>query len=387
VISLEGRPELIVTGVTQIRYDASAGVSYAEALQQLLDRSPDVLHAGEIRDQATARIVLRVAVTGRKVLATVHTSDAVSGVRRLLDMGLAPGRLAESLHAVVSLRLVRRLCVKCARPFDAEKDGKSREARLAAGLGVQPLKMPVGCKFCAGTGYMNQIPVPEVLVMTPALRDVLAAGPSDAELVRAARAEGMRSFAEIGGERVTKGETTVEELERVLGVVPSREEAAGSVGAVLVVEDEPQDRLLLSNVLRGMGFRVLEAGDASAAQQHLGSGEELSLVLLDLFLPGDDGRTLLRGIRRSLATQSLPIIIVTSSEDPRHEFELLDAGADDYIRKPLVMEQLQARVRAVLRRAGVRLVSGAQETPSVPEPRKSTSSASEPAGIPQSAGE
>ena len=99
-------------------------------------------------------------------------------------------------------------------------------------------------------------------------------------------------------------------------------------------------------------------------------------------------RTLLRGIRRSLATQSLPIIIVTSSEDPRHEFELLDAGADDYIRKPVVMEQLQARVRAVLRRSGVRLVGGAQEAkPPAPEPHKSTPSAGATAVIPQNATE
>jgi CheY-like chemotaxis protein len=306
-------------------------------------------------------------VTGRKVLATVHTSDAVSGVRRLLDMGLAPGRLAESLHAVVSLRLVRRLCPKCARPFDPAKDGKSRAAKLAAGFGVQPLTSPVGCKFCAGTGYMNQIPMPEVLVVTPALREVLAQEPSDADLLRVAVAEGMRTFAEIGVERVAKGETTVEELERVLGMVPSREEAAGAAGPVLVVEDEEQDRLLLTNMVRAMGFRVLEARDVTSAQQLLDSGEDFSLVLLDLFLPGGDGRTLLRNIRRSLATQSLPIIIVTSSEDPRHEFELLDAGADDYIRKPVAMERLQARVRAVLRRSGLRLVGTLETIPASEE--------------------
>jgi DNA-binding response OmpR family regulator len=114
--------------------------------------------------------------------------------------------------------------------------------------------------------------------------------------------------------------------------------------------------LLLGSVLRGMGFRVVEAKDVASARQQLDSGEVFSLVLLDLFLPGEDGRDLLRSIRHSLATQSLPIIIVTGSEEPRHEFELLDAGADDYLRKPLVIEQLQARVRAVLRRSGVRLV-------------------------------
>jgi type IV pilus assembly protein PilB len=362
VISIEGRPELVVPGVTQIRYDASAGVPFAEALQQLMDRKPDVLHAGEIRDLATARIVLRIAVTGRKVVATVHTSDAVSGVRRLIDMGLAPGRLAESLHAVVSLRLIRKLCEKCARPFDPAKDAKSREAKLAAALGVKPGKMAVGCRVCAGTGFLNQIPIPEVLVVSPAMRAALSGNPGDADLLRAARADGMRTFAEIGRDRVTKGETTVEEIERVLGVVPTREESAGSVGPVLIVEDEPEDMLLLATVLRSMGFTVFEAADVGTAQQHLDSGEAFSLALIDLSLQGKDGRMVLKSIRSQLTTQSLPTIIVTGSENPRHEVDLLEAGADDYIRKPVAIDQLQARVRAVLRRTGVKLAGPGAST-------------------------
>ncbi|MBT8488962.1 MAG: Flp pilus assembly complex ATPase component TadA, partial [Gemmatimonadetes bacterium] len=232
VISLEGRPELVVPGVTQIKYDASSGLSFAETLGQLLDRSPDVIHAGEIRDLATARIALRTAVTGRKVLANVHTSDAVSGVRRLIDMGLAAGRLAESLHAVISLRLVRKLCQECARPFDPARDAKSREAKLASVLGIQPVKRAVGCKACAGTGYKHQIPIPEVLLVTGEMRAVLGRDPNDAELLRAAQADGMRTFAEVGLERVSLGETTVEELERVLGVVPMRDEKADEMGPI-----------------------------------------------------------------------------------------------------------------------------------------------------------
>jgi type IV pilus assembly protein PilB len=362
VISLEGRPEIIVPGVTQIRYDVTSGLSFAESLQRLLDRSPDVLHAGEIRDLATARIVLRAAVTGRKVLATLHTPDALSGVRRLVDMGLAPGRLAESLHAVISLQLVRRLCEKCARPFDPEKDAKSREATLASLLDMRPVRLAAGCQICAGTGFMNQIPIAEVLDVTPELREVLAAGPSDAELLRAARAAGMRTFVDVGLEKVAKGETTIEELERVLGCVPTRDQTAESVGAVLVVEDEVDDRLVVGNALREMGFRVFEVGGRAAAQEMLKSDEDFSLVILDVYLPGLEGPDLLRGIRRSLTTQSLPVIVVTGSDNPRHEFELLDAGADDYLLKPVAADRLESRVRAVLRRTGVRLEGGGPTT-------------------------
>jgi CheY-like chemotaxis protein/Tfp pilus assembly pilus retraction ATPase PilT len=359
VISLEGRPELIVPGVTQIRYDASSGLTFAETLQQLLDRSPDVIHAGEIRDLATARIVLRTAVTGRKVLATAHTSDAVSGIRRLIDLGLAPGRLGESLHAVISLRLVRRLCQKCARPYDSERDAKSREAKLASVMGVKPVKRAVGCRACAGTGYLNQIPVPEVLVMSPGLRAALAENPNDAELMRAAQADGMRTFAEVGLERVAHGDTTVEELERVLGLVPSRDETVETIGPVLVVDDDAQDRLLIATMLREMGFEVVEVDHAEGGRRVLSeTTQEFSLVILDLFLPGEHGGELLRTIRQSLATQSLPVIVLTSSENPKDELDLLEAGADDFILKPIAVDRLEARVRAVLRRSGVRIAGG-----------------------------
>lgn len=356
VISLEGRPEVIVPGVTQIRYDPLTGISFAETLQQLLDRSPDVIHAGEIRDLPTARIVLRTAVTGRKVLATVHTSDAVSGIQRLVDMGLDIGRLGESLQAVVSLRLVRKLCEDCARPFDMQRDGKSREAKLASVLGIRPVNRAVGCKTCAGTGYLNQIPIPEVLMVTPEMCAVLEKSPNDAELLRAAQADGMRTFAEVGLGRVKAGETTVEEVERVLGVVPIRDETAESVGPVLIVDDEPQDRLLVATVLNDMGFEVIEAPDGAAAKAMIEAGDEdFSLVMMDLFMPGLDGSELLRSLRQSLSTQSLPVIILTSSANPRDEVELLEAGADDFLLKPVPVERLEARVRAVLRRAGIRI--------------------------------
>ena len=290
------------------------------------------------------------------MLATVHTSDAVSGVRRLIDMGLAPGRLGESLHAVISLRLVRRLCGDCARPFDAERDGKSREAKLASVLGVQPGKRAVGCKACAGTGYRGQIPIPEVLIVTPELRSLLNQSPNDVELLRQAQSNGMRTFAEVGLERVLNGDTTVEEIERVLGVVPTRDETADSVGPVLVVDDEEEDLMVIASVLRNMGFEVVETRNAKAAKEMLSARDEaFSFLMMDLYMPGMDGKELLRSVRQSLATQSLPVIVLTGSANPRDELDLLELGADDFLLKPIVPNRLEARVRAVLRRTGVRL--------------------------------
>ncbi|MEX2466065.1 MAG: ATPase, T2SS/T4P/T4SS family [Gemmatimonadota bacterium] len=364
VISLEGRVELHVPGVTQIRYDASTGTSFAETLQGLLDRDPDVVHAGEIRDLATARIALRTAVTGRKVLATVHTPDAVSGVRRLRDLGLAAGRLAESLHAVISLRLVRRLCPKCAKPVASVDDLPSRERKLAGMLGVVPPKRAVGCRACAGTGYRGQLPVAEVLVLTPGLRTLLTEDMEDADFEIAARMEGMLDLASVALDHVARGQTTVEEVERVLGIVPPREETPESAGPVLLVEDEAQDRLLIGSIVRDLGFEVVEAETGEAAVEMLDKDEHaFSLVLLDLMLPGIDGLEVLRRIRKSLSTQFLPVVVLTSSPDPRNEIELLEQGADDYMLKPVSVDRLQARMRAVLRRSGVRIAPVLADAP------------------------
>jgi DNA-binding response OmpR family regulator len=109
-------------------------------------------------------------------------------------------------------------------------------------------------------------------------------------------------------------------------------------------------------VLEGIGFRVVEAVDGRAALVALGSAEEeFSLVVLDLLLPEMHGIEVLTRIRRSLTTQALPVIVLTGSPNARDEIALLEAGADDYLLKPIVADRLEARTRAVLRRTGVRL--------------------------------
>jgi DNA-binding response OmpR family regulator len=122
------------------------------------------------------------------------------------------------------------------------------------------------------------------------------------------------------------------------------------------VDDEAEDRTLMRGVLDGMGFQVIEADGGESAKVLLDERvHDFSLVLLDTYMPGMNGRDLLREVRKSLLTQTLPVIVISGSQDPQDEIELLEAGADDYIQKPFLAERVEARVRAVLRRSGVEL--------------------------------
>jgi PleD family two-component response regulator len=188
------------------------------------------------------------------------------------------------------------------------------------------------------------------------VKSFLQSDPSDADLLKGARNEGMRTFAEVGLDLVAQGETTIEEVERVVGIVPVQERTAASIGPVLIVDDEAQDRLIIKGVLDAMGFQVVEAESAIAAKTLIEErSHDFSLVLLDEYMPEMNGRELLREVRKSLVTQSLPVIVISSASDPQVEIDLLEAGADDYITKPVHADRVEARVRAVLRRSGVEL--------------------------------
>jgi DNA-binding response OmpR family regulator len=176
------------------------------------------------------------------------------------------------------------------------------------------------------------------------------------ELEHAVRATGMRTFLEVAMDRVARGQTSLQEVERVLGLVSERAASAASVGPILIVDDDADVRSLLRSALEKVGFEVVEANDGPPAISLIREAKgDFSLILLDLLMPGMHGLEILKRIRSSLVTQALPVVVLTASTNPRDEIDLLDAGADDYLVKPIDPERLDARVRAVLRRSGVRL--------------------------------
>jgi MSHA biogenesis protein MshE len=185
-------------------------------LRSALRQDPDVVLVGEMRDQTTAEIGLRAAMTGHMVLSTLHTNDAVSTPMRLLDMGVPRYMVAMSLQLVLAQRLVRVVCESCAQPYrPTPGEQEWLKAELGSAAGDHAYRKGTGCANCNGTGYAGRTGVYEMLEMTSA---VVAAANSDdpAAFVREARTQmGGRTLKNDALRLVIDGRTSVEEAMRV----------------------------------------------------------------------------------------------------------------------------------------------------------------------------
>jgi type II secretory ATPase GspE/PulE/Tfp pilus assembly ATPase PilB-like protein len=162
-------------------------------------------------------------MTGHLVLATLHTNDAVSAVARFAHLGVDETSIASTLRGAVAQRLMRRLCTSCAEPVNGQLSAE--ESRLAAIYGAEPVFRARGCKRCGQAGFKGRLPLFEVMMITPTMQDLIIEKASASELFRAAVASGMRPLLRVALERVRSGETSLQEVERVLGGV--KEEVGG----------------------------------------------------------------------------------------------------------------------------------------------------------------
>ena len=283
ISTVEDPVEYELPGITQIQVDPKRGITFANSLRALLRQDPDVIFVGEIRDSETAQIAAQAAMTGHLVLATLHTNDAMSTITRLLDLGLDRQTIATTLRGVLAQRLLRRVCPDCAQPLIGALT--EEEESLGARYGVLPLSRAMGCKRCGNTGYRGRLPLIEVAVITPALADMIAGGASGHALQRAAISQGMAPLRDVAVARVRRGETTLQEIERVIGDQVEDVQQESGPPAILVVNADPSWRRMARALLEGGGFRVAEAVDASQAMQLMGTGEDFALMVTDLMTP------------------------------------------------------------------------------------------------------
>jgi|GEM_PF-2852750 len=215
VFTAEDPVEGTLPGITQCQVNPTIGYSFASVLRSLLRQDPDVILVGEIRDQETAEICIKAALTGHLVLSTLHTNCAISTISRLVDIGIAPYLISSSINCIVAQRLVRRICEECKtdRPLPPEMLQSLGAAanRLEGGKFAHGR----GCTKCNNTGFRGRAPIYELVTFSDELRRLVLLGASKAELRALTRSQGMLTLREAGLELVKLGVTTLEE---VLGI-------------------------------------------------------------------------------------------------------------------------------------------------------------------------
>ncbi len=215
VVTIEDPVEIQLDGVTQIPVNESQGNSFSALLRSVLRQDPDVILVGEIRDAETARVAVQAGMTGHLVFSTVHSRDTISGMFRLLDLGVEPYVVASGLHVVVAQRLVRQLCPHC----KVAKAPTPQQAKKLASVGIPPVKQifqPKGCKKCFGTGHFGRRGVFEILVATPKLRDAILKNPTIEGCRAALTPEGYIGMEDSGYRLVAEGAAGFDEVEKTI---------------------------------------------------------------------------------------------------------------------------------------------------------------------------
>jgi type II secretory ATPase GspE/PulE/Tfp pilus assembly ATPase PilB-like protein len=214
IIAVEDPIEYELPGVMQVPVNERAGLTFAAALRSLVRHDPDVLMVGEMRDEETADIAIRSAMTGHLVFSTLHTNDAVSAVARLVDLKVPAYLVAATVQAVLSQRLVRKVCPECRRSYQPDPQTVAFLAEKPAG--ATRLERGAGCAACRSTGYRGRTGLFELLVFSEELRGAISKGADRMRLRQITAEQGMRTLKQDGWAKVQAGITTVEEVLRVV---------------------------------------------------------------------------------------------------------------------------------------------------------------------------
>lgn len=213
VITLEDPVEYTMDGIVQVNVNSKAGLTFNSGLRAILRQDPDIIMVGEIRDEETANMAMRSAITGHNVLSTLHTNDAPSAIVRLNDMGIPSYLIASSLTGVIAQRLIRRLCDNCKEEYLASLYEKE-VLRFDKYEDVK-LFRSVGCPKCSGTGYKGRIGIFEIMEVKQNIKELIENNANLYEISNEAKKNGMRTLFESGVDVVKKGISSMNELMRI----------------------------------------------------------------------------------------------------------------------------------------------------------------------------
>lgn len=211
ISTIEDPVEKNIQRINQMQVNTQAGLTFDAGLRALLRQDPDIIMVGETRDAETAQISVRAAITGHLVFSTLHTNNAVSSIVRLIDMGVEPYMIANSLVGIVAQRLMRKIC-----PFCGEETAVREEERPLLGSEIQTVKRPRGCAHCNHTGYSGRMAIHEIVYIDRTIRSMISRQATMEEIEKyAVERQNMRTLSDQARELVRQGKTTVEELVKV----------------------------------------------------------------------------------------------------------------------------------------------------------------------------
>lgn len=210
IVTIEDPVEYTLDGINQVNVNSKSGMTFASGLRSILRQDPDIVMIGEIRDEETAQIAIKAAITGHLVLSTLHTNDSASSITRLIDMGIEPYLVSTSICGVIAQRLVRRICPNCKESYEAT----DYEKKILIGNSEENLTLykGQGCGHCNGTGYLGRIGVYEIMNITRKHRDLINETKNPNILKDLSLENGMTTLGQECKELVLKGITTINEL-------------------------------------------------------------------------------------------------------------------------------------------------------------------------------
>lgn len=222
ITTIEDPVEIKLEGINQSQVNVKAGITFASCMRAILRQDPDIILVGEIRDYETLEVAISAALTGHLVLSTVHTNSAAATVTRLIEMGAKDYLVSSTLSGVIAQRLIRKLCDNCKEEYYASRE--DTEKILVDNEDIDKfMKNKIyrkkGCKECGFTGYNGRLGIYEIMPMNKEIKKLIALGAHDIEIEDAAIACGMKTLAQGCLGHILRGDTTIDEFVRVLGIV------------------------------------------------------------------------------------------------------------------------------------------------------------------------
>ncbi len=364
VISVEDPVEYELQDITQIGICNDTGFTGVMALRAALRQDPDIIMVGEVRDRETAELVLQASETGHLVLSTLHTNNTVAAIHRLLSLGIDRSLLLHALRGVVAQRLVRKLCTHCAEDAPTEEIARVVDTGLRVPSGSR-LRMAVGCSRCNNLGYFGRIAVAEILEINEEMRAALEECTSISALEELAVKHGLVTLRQSGLQHAYRGHTTLSEVSRVIEIeeLRSTPEVQASNKRVdvtpirpraLVVDDDESLREFVVVALSSLNFEIVQAEDGAVALSLIEKQPPFDLVITDLTMPRLDGFAFIKTLRDNICYAAIPIVVLTAAESEEAEKRSLALGADDYLRKPMNVEEIVKRINAAIKRTALR---------------------------------